>query len=108
MKKPQPTFQDIACAAVLRGAVSFSATSRGLQQQHFVINTVLPTIADTMQRVRSQGPKTPEGDEGPPHPPAPEWADNSGEGAASALESLRKLEQSRRTDRPSEDRPGAE
>jgi hypothetical protein len=34
----------------------------------------------------------------------PEWKDNSGEGAASALESLRKREQSRRSARPSDDR----
>jgi len=38
----------------------------------------------------------------------PHCDDNSGEGAASALQSLRKLEQSRRSGRPSQERQEAE
>lgn len=36
------------------------------------------------------------------------WEDSSGEGAASALESLRKIEQSRNNTQPADDQPSAE
>jgi hypothetical protein len=47
----------------------------------------------------------PEQDAGRPVIP---WEDSTGEGAASALETLRKLEQTRSSTQPVDDRPAAE
>jgi hypothetical protein len=70
--------------------------------------TLLPTIADTLQRAQTQQRESHQDGEPSRRPATPAWEETSGEGAASALESLRKLEQSRKTNRPAEERPGAE
>jgi hypothetical protein len=61
-----------------------------------------------MQRTPNPGREGQTDDDTPRRPVPPAWEDSSGEGAASALESLKKLEQSRRTGRPAEERPGAD
>jgi hypothetical protein len=114
MKKPQPSDEPEAPGApepastVLRQLFAPADKRDGTEGQHFVIRTLLPTLADTMQRAQPQERESQDGGEPARRPAAPAWEENSGEGAASALESLRKLEQSRRTNRPAEERPGAE
>jgi len=83
-------------------------THDGVHPQEFVIETIPPTIADTMQRERIQQRESQPDDDTARRPSPPAWEDGSGEGAASALESLRKREQSRSSARPLEERPGAE
>lgn len=114
MKKPQPPDQPETASApepaspVLRQLFAPADKLDGSTRQHFAIRTHLPTIADNMQRAQTQERASQEDGESTRRPPAPAWDDNSGEGAASALESLRRLEQSRKTNRPADERPGAE
>ncbi|MDP3759579.1 MAG: hypothetical protein Q8R01_03545 [Ramlibacter sp.] len=95
-------------SAVLRQAFAFSDMGGHLHRQHFVIRTILPNIGNSMQRAQKPEREGQTSDDSRRRPQPPAWEDSSGEGAASALESLRKLEQSRRSNRPADDRPAAE
>ncbi len=71
---------------------------------------------DSESTTRQEAPTDPQV---PPQPSLPEgarlagrngyaWETSTGEGAASALKSLRKMEQKRSNSRPPEDRPGSD
>ena len=105
MKKFRPPHE-----SVLPIPVAAADRAGRLQVQHFVRGTLSPLslkMIQTAQQLAAGIKPPPEDDE--PVPAAFPWKDSSGEGAASALESLKKLEERRNRGKPQEDeRPAAD
>jgi len=94
-------------SAVLRATIAAADRLGHLHRQHFVIRETVSSAAEIMKpaKIPAEEKPAPEQDAGNSTLP---WEDSSGEGAASALESLRKIEQSRSNTQPADDRPAAE
>lgn len=114
MKKPEPPEDPDSASSITASAIpalepaSAPADKRdGRDRQPIVISALEATPVDTMERVQTREPERHPDDDIGRRASLP-WDDNSGEGAASALELLRRLEQSRVTIRPPKERPVAE
>jgi hypothetical protein len=109
MKKPKQSPQTKTpnpASAVLREPLSAADRLSHLHRQHFVIRE-MPPSAQTMKPEQPPDSQKPVTDDEAGRSVSP-WEDSSGEGAASALESLRKLEQSRNPGQRPEEKPAAE
>jgi hypothetical protein len=100
-------FQHVA-SAVLHIPVAPADKTGHLQRQHFVLGSLLPPSPRMIKPTQNPPRDEPDQNAARKRSPAPQWEDSSGEGAASALESLRKLEQRRIPTRPKDDRPASD
>ena len=109
MKKPSLYTYESShpASAVLRATIAAADKLGHLHRQHFVIRETPSLPRKIMKPAPPPASEQPATDKDASRPGFP-WEDSSGEGAASALESLRKLEQTRSDSQPAEDKPAAE
>jgi hypothetical protein len=97
-----------SASAVLRAPLAVTDRTGRLQAQQFVLRSLSPLNPKMIESAQIAARVQPPQDD-PKSPVAQPWKDSSGEGAASALESLRKLEQRRLQDQPpQEERPASD
>jgi hypothetical protein len=99
--KKSPQLPPNPASAVLRETFAPADKAGRLQGQHFVFKSPSPSSPEIMKPAPTPSREIPVKDK---RKQAEPWEDSSGEGAASALESLRKLEQNRKKSKPAEDR----
>ena len=104
-----PELPEALASAVLPAPFAPADRAGSFEAQHFVLAKLIPRHSKMIHTAQAAARIQPAPDDETRGPVASRWKDSSGEGAASALESLKLLEQRRLQDQPQDDeRPASE